>query len=312
LLLCVALAAARIAVAQNAGSVDSCIRRLDPQVDIGYERIAARCPDLMRQLEQGTGSMWLPRGWNEPGNSLSAASLKELRELARRELRTTSSGATPDLKRLEPILAQLGTTDSDASSPWKRFKAWLQSIARSQAQSERHSGGWIARMIAQAGLSQAIVDLIACAALILVVVVAGAIVLNELRLAGLLRALFFWTPKPRISRAGPGRSSPHWLEIEQAALHERPALLLELISRQLAERGYLPPSGALTVRELLREAKLSDADRACLSDLALVAEQVRYSQHGVGADGLEAPLSGARELLKRLVGGPAPAAGAPA
>src|ERR1700744_463467 len=97
LVLCSALAAAQIAVAQNVASIDSCVKRLDPQVDIGYERIAARCPDLVRQLQQGTGSVWLPRGWNEPGNSLSADSLRELRELAGRELRTRSSATTPDV-----------------------------------------------------------------------------------------------------------------------------------------------------------------------------------------------------------------------
>ncbi|MEJ5755965.1 hypothetical protein, partial [Salmonella enterica] len=57
--------------------VDSCVRVLDPQLDIGYDRIAARCPDLARELEHGAWSSWLPRGWKESGNDLSAGGLKE-------------------------------------------------------------------------------------------------------------------------------------------------------------------------------------------------------------------------------------------
>src|SRR3569833_3488934 len=64
---------------------DACVARLDPQLDIGYDRIAARCPELMRQLEAGAWAPWLPRGWKESGNDLSAGSLKELRELVTRE-----------------------------------------------------------------------------------------------------------------------------------------------------------------------------------------------------------------------------------
>ena len=41
--------------------VDSCVRVLDPQLDIGYDRIAARCPVLARELEHGAWSSWLPR-----------------------------------------------------------------------------------------------------------------------------------------------------------------------------------------------------------------------------------------------------------
>ena len=41
--------------------VDSCLSRLDPELDIGYDRLAARCPELMKQLEHGTWVPWLPR-----------------------------------------------------------------------------------------------------------------------------------------------------------------------------------------------------------------------------------------------------------
>lgn len=39
-----ARAAASEDLAPAVSEIDSCVRRLDPQLDIGYDRIAARCP----------------------------------------------------------------------------------------------------------------------------------------------------------------------------------------------------------------------------------------------------------------------------
>src|SRR5438128_7099732 len=66
-------------------ALDACLGRLDPELDIGYDRIAARCPELAKQLDHGAWAPWLPRGWKEPGNDLSAGGLRELRELVERE-----------------------------------------------------------------------------------------------------------------------------------------------------------------------------------------------------------------------------------
>src|ERR1700754_1566915 len=83
--LCALVSAGQLRAAEGVPDIDACVARLDPQLDIGYDRIAARCPDLMRQLETGAWAPWLPRGWKEPGNDLSAGSLKEFRELVARE-----------------------------------------------------------------------------------------------------------------------------------------------------------------------------------------------------------------------------------
>src|SRR5690606_33404911 len=67
-------------------ALNECIPRLDSQLDVGFERISARCPNLAGQLEATGWSAWLPAGWKERGNDLSAGSLRELRVLIRREL----------------------------------------------------------------------------------------------------------------------------------------------------------------------------------------------------------------------------------
>ena len=92
-----------------------------------------------------------------------------------------------------------------------------------------------------------------------------------------------------------------WRDIERAQLGDRPRLLLELILKRLSDRELLPPSGALTVRELSRDVRLPEVeDRSRLTDLALAAERVRYSANESPPGGLDVPIGRGRELLDRL------------
>ncbi len=293
----VALAAAHCAAAQGPSSLDACIQRLDPQVDIGYDRISARCPDLARQLQQSSWSAWLPHGWKEPGNDLSARSLEELRNLANRELATRISARTPDVQRLNEILAEGGNTAADHKTAWQRFKTWLRAVLESREPARRES--WLTRMIAHVGFSQSVLELISYAALAAVVALSGFIVLNELRAAGLLARRRPETRSHRVARTRPVETD--WRAIEQAPFGERPRLLLHLIATRLRDLRILPPFGALTVRELTRAAQLPEPeDRARLTELALAAERVRFSGRGISLEGLHAPLARGRELLDRL------------
>ena len=291
-----------VPIAAAMPDIDACVARLDPQLDIGYDRIAARCPDLMRQLESGPWAPWLPRGWKEPGNDLSAGSLKEFRTLVDRESSSHDPLDSPDLRSLQPILTALAGTHNDTG--WSRFKSWLRSILERRDQPTDES--WFSRMVSHVGISQSVIRLITYVALGAVVVVAGMIVANELRTAGLLSKRRRSTPRKRRADASADTSEGSWDVIEQASLNEKPRLLLELIVRRLTQRGLLPPAGALTVRELTRVASLPEpADQARLAELALAAERVRYgdaraSAHGGQKSGLDEPIARGRELLARL------------
>jgi hypothetical protein len=283
--------------AQALPDVDKCLTRLDPQVDIGYDRIAARCPEIARQLEQGPWSGWLPRGWKEAGNDLSAGGLTELRESIRRESAAAPPTHPPDVRHLKKVLTAQGI-GVNSESWWGRFKSWLRSVLETREQPADES--WFSRMVSHVGLSQSVIDLIVYATLAVVVVLAGVIVANELRNAGLL-------PRRGAAAGRPGRApasvepNGQWRDLENAPLGERPRLLLSLIVRRLGELGFLPPAGALTVRELTRAARLSESDdRARLTDLALAAERLRYSAQDVAADSLREALVRGKELLDRL------------
>src|SRR5690606_37586249 len=113
---------------QALAAVEACIARLDPAVDVGYERIARRCPDLARSLERSGWAAWLPPGWKESRNDLSAGSLEELKTLAARELATPVPAHRPSVKRLDEVLAGLGQRTEERGGLWARFKQWVRTL----------------------------------------------------------------------------------------------------------------------------------------------------------------------------------------
>jgi hypothetical protein len=287
-------------------AIDACLRRLDPDFDVGYERIASRCPDLSRRLQESGWSAWLPRDWQQPGNSLSPGSLIELRVLVERELATRSSQQKPEVAHLRPLLAGLRGDEPEREGWWGRLKAWMREVFERRAPTDEDSD--LSRLVAAMGMSQTVIELVSYGALGIVVALAVLIVSNELRAAGVL---------PRPARRAVGRASggvrgreaaqaPSWGDIEGVELQRRPALLLEAIVGRLAEQDRFLLSRGLTVRELIRAARLlDDSNRERLARLAGIVEALRFSAVPVPADDIAGALKNGRELLDRL--GPAPA-----
>ena len=82
-------------------------------------------------------------------------------------------------------------------------------------------------------------------------------------------------------------------------------MLLELIAVRLAALQRLPPTRALTGRELEREARLpEESGRTRLVELVTVCERVRFSREAVSAESLAAAVRGGRALLSSLAGAP--------
>jgi hypothetical protein len=283
-------------------TIDDCAGRLDSALDIGYARIAARCPELTPALSQSPWAAWLPADWKRPDNQLSAASLGELRVLiARESARDAARRMPPRTMRVGAVLAALTHSDAGASSVWQRFKDWLHRIFTP----ERHAGNdWLRRFLSELDLSKQATELIAWGAFGLVVALALAIVLSELRIAGIFdrRAA---GARARL-RSSPARGAASLEAIERAAPEEQPALLLELIAVRLIEQRRLPPARALTARELGRRADLQDEPgRGQLEELVAVSERVRFSGTTVGSAILASAMRSGRRLLATLDASPA-------
>jgi hypothetical protein len=273
-------------------AIDVCARRLNPDSDTGYDRIATRCPNLARSLNESGLSVWLPRGWQRPGNDLSARGLRDLHGLLERELtpnpRPVSAPAT---ERVAAVLASLEREDPERSGWWARTRKWLRRLFAAPAPDSEE--GWLNRMIGQGGLSQAVIELVSYGALLIVVLVAIAIVANELRVAGALRRrLAILSDAPM----DPRKAQLSWEDVQKADRPRRPGLLLEVLAARLTKA----PRG-LTARELERVAQLAgEEDRRLLVGLVETAERLRFSNTEVPEETLEQALAGGRMLLERV------------
>jgi len=296
------LAAALLPCAQARDAlqaIDDCVARLDSELDVGYARVAARCPELTPALGESSFAAWLPADWKRPDNQLSAAGLSELRaQLARESARVAAARPPPRTERVATVLATVSHgADAGSVGWWQRFKDWLRRILATRSQAD--SGG-LRRWLAGIELSTATTQAITWAALALVVALAAGIVINELRIAGVLRAR---TTRPRpgggeFPRGGPAATLE---QLESAAPERQPALLLV----RLAALQRLPPARALTARELEREARLpEESARARLVELVTVCERVRFSDAPVSAASLAAAVRGGRALLGTLASAP--------
>jgi hypothetical protein len=291
-LLCLVLAETAHAAGPDAlAALDACAAQLDPSVDVGYKRIAARCPGLAATLEQSPSGAWLPASWKEPDNLLNAEGLRALRAALVRESAAVPGGRALHPERVGAVLERIRQPQHAEEGLWARIKRWLRALFTPQPQSDN---GWLRRLFGDVSVDRATLRLIAALSIALLVVLAGAVLVNELRVAGLLRRR---AARPAALHTGRVARGPALAAVEGA----EPGLLLELIAARLVAQDRLPPARAFTVRELVQRAQLRDAsERTRLAELAAVSERLRYAAGGVAAPVLEATLRGGRELLASL------------
>jgi len=282
-------------------ALQGCAARLDRAADVGFERIVARCPDLPQRLKADGFEGWLPAGWQDAKNDLSAGSLEELRNLLARASAAHATRAAPQVQALRSVLEQIGATGQARSGLWQRIRAWLRNLYVES--DEPQEPGWLARMVRRIGLPQTVIELLTYTALAILVAIAVFIVINEVRAAQLLGRGRTGTPRPAADAlVHRGRAS--WADVERVSLWERPRLLLELIIESFGSARQLPAWRSFTVRELLRAARLRDVrDSRELGELALVAERVRYARSEPSEAELTAVVEAGRGLLQRLESG---------
>jgi hypothetical protein len=285
-------------------AIDSCVLKLNSDIDIGYDRVVVRCPTLTRRLDESGLSVWLPRDWRRPGNDLSAGGLRELREAVSRELTVgaTAGGRErpPGVESVPDILASLARSENEHGGWWARTKVWLRNLF--EGPEPAADEGWLARIIGQSGLSQALVELISYVALLVVAVLAVVIVANELRVAGVVsrwRRRFAVRAESLVGAQHDGDLA--WGDVLSEPLPRRPGVLLELVVGRLVEGGLLRAARGLTVGELTRLARLpGEEDRGRLAELARTAERLRFSNVAVSDVDIAGAVEGGRVLLERI------------
>lgn len=293
-------------------TLEACRARLDERSDVGLERIARRCPELLPALQSAPWGNMLPKDMRERRDEISAESLRELGELVREVNRGLASDAdpaagalrrTPPVSRLAPVLAGLGEQGQQGVTRWERFKRWIKDKLERQEE-EEDGDSWLDDFGQQFETSEGVARVITYAGYGCMALLVLLVVWSELRAAGLLGGV----------RAGGARgAASEWRrrlqlsDILSAPLAERPGLLLKLLGEVLTRSQRLPSAAGLTAGALVRRARLdSEQERAELEAVASAAEAVRFAPRPPESAQLEGAVSAARSLLDRLARAGAP------
>lgn len=277
--------------------VESCRARLNPRVDIGTERVARRCPDLLPALERAPWRELLPSTLGERNEELSADSLRALSELVRHAADPGQRRAAPDQKALAPLLAELGEQGQQGATRWERFKRWLKQ--KFENRKDDDEDGWLEKWSRQFSTSEGVAQAITYVGYALVMALVLFVIWSELRASGLMGGAR--RQQRRSSPAAEWRRRLMLSDVFAAPLHERPGMMLALLGEALTRAQRLPAAEGLPAGTIVRRAQLeSDAERAQLSQVATTAEQARYAPQPPDAADMERSVDTARELLGRF------------
>ena len=277
-----------------------CASRLDRDRDIGYGRIAARCPELALLLAGSERAAWLPASWQERSNDLSAGGLNELARLIREESRRRATSKGPSAQSLAPVLREVAANPDDDSGLWARTMSWIRTLLSRQKEVAGEEDFGLADWLRSRGIGANVWTVLTYVLFATLIVFAIYIVVAELRAAGLVRRRT--RPGGAVQSIAPSVEVLRFEDLTSRPLFERPALLLRLILQALLATGRLPGEASRTRSELLRDARLEHgAQRERLAGLALRAEELRYAATPPAPMQIEASLADGAVLLRELL-----------
>ncbi len=264
--------------------VADCLERIERQsarapapeaaaADPGPQRLGGVCPELAAALDEGA--------W---GASLVDANAGELGTDAFEELvRVAASYEQPQPTRdgisassLDEVLAALELREPEVqASLWERMQKWLDE--RFGARDDR-AGRWIEDWLGNLSIPERLVRYVLLVLGVVLVVATAAVVVNELRIAGVLAGGALRKYTPHAARGAQDETKARdFDDIARAPLARRPALLLLLLVERLRSRATASLRDSLTHRELVAAAGDLSADQSeSLRAVANAAERATF------------------------------------
>jgi hypothetical protein len=279
-------------------AIEACRARLDPRADVGLERIEKRCPDLLARIERAPWAALVPADLRARRDELSAESLRALVELIRGANRELAARPAPDVERLAPLLAELGTPGQQGATRWERFKRWLkEKLERRDDQDDESS--WLEELGRQFETSEGVARVITYTGYAALGALVILVIISELRAAGLLGGRR--RVEKRLAAQAVWRRRLQLSDVAQAPLAERPGLLLRLLGEALTRTHRLPAADGLTASAIAQRARLDDeTDRADLRQVAVTADAVRFGMSLPAEETLASATRAATALLERV------------
>lgn len=247
------LLAVPAALAQDEGSarpvLDACIDSLEADV-VGLEDMEAACPGLEAALEELGIKALLPV---DQHNLLTPTGLENLRSLLDRYAQPPEERVGVD--SVHSVLESLREPEvAEQQLSWfERLKRWLRDALDRQ---EDEANPWLQRWFEEHSISEAVRIALFYGVMLLVVVLAVVIVVNEVRAARVGRR-----------KSGPATRSVDALavlpsggfDLDAALRDGRPSVVLKMLIATLVKTGRLHGAQSLTHRELMTRARFDDS-----------------------------------------------------
>jgi hypothetical protein len=274
-------------------SVRECGVTASPEVT-GIKDLSAKCPDLMDALRSLGLDAMLYDGWQQ---KLNGDAVRDLGKLAERYAGPKPQGSA-DVAALPGILKTLAREQTPLpKSWWDAFGAWLRSwLARGNS----NSLSWLDHWLERIGHSITSFNVISYSLVALVLIAAAAIVITELKTAGLVR-------KRRDLEASGTRAMDPAIDarVARAAEPIAPAHALSILLHSLVDRltqtGRLKGARSMTHRELIVRSNFeAESHRTVFADVAGAAEIQLYGSESSAPQHVSRVLEEGQSLLTQL------------
>jgi hypothetical protein len=262
----------------------------------GLEALEEACPGLTEALE---ASGYLPFLSSEKREELRTYDLPELQQVADRYAEPPTD-AEVGLASLESVLETMRKEEEEARPlTWfERFKRWLRTML-SRQQQETDSA--LARWLKDFSIPETVRLVILYASIILIILLAIGVVINELRVAGVFRRGDAPQGRRAVGADGALIIDATDADLDAASADARVPLLLRMLVSTLVKSGRLRAERALTHSELGLRAKFDDTEqRECFRRVALLAERVVYGAGSVRPEEFEPVVAAGRALNAHL------------
>ena len=275
--------------------LDQCIESVEADV-IGMPALEEKCPGLEQALVDLGLDPFIPE-WQ--WDTIGVYGLMTVRDVeqryseppAAREVQVDSLKSVLD-ELQQPVKAEQPLT-------WlERFKRWLRNLANKQ---QAGQDSWLSRFFDDYTLSETARKILFYGSVILVVLLAVAVIVNEVRVARKGRRKRERAQASDVafgSADGFGRS----LDLDAAARSERPSILLQMLVAALVKTGRLQAERSLTHRELTARARFDDSSQQeNFRRVAQLAERIVYGGDEAPAE-LDEVVQAGRALHSQLSG----------
>lgn len=180
----------------------------------------------------------------------------------------------------------------------ERFRRWLRDVFQ---RNQNPDDSWLSRWLEDVNVPEAVTRAIVYSLMLLVVVLAVGVLINELRAAGILRRR--GSRQTHAGAAADMQASVADLtlaDLESVTPRERPSALLRILVASLVKRGQLHSERSLTHRELVARAALDDAQRNCFGEVSGLSERSVYGNTPSAEAEIERVVRAGRELAAQI------------